>query len=193
MTRIDLADADDLDPDQRDLIETLSTAEGLPEEYRHLLEDPERNVYRAIARRPSILEPFRTFGRRIWADCGLSARERELAILAVGREFDAEYEWHQHVRIALREGIEPDEIRALSARNDDPFSDEERALLGYVRAYVNHEVDDETFEDFVDAYDEPTAVGVGLLVGVYVTISMFGDALQLETEEPFVGWDLESL
>jgi alkylhydroperoxidase family enzyme len=193
MARIDLADATDLTPDRRDLIETLSTTEGLPEEYHHLIEEPERNVYRAVARQPSLLEPFRNFGRAVWENCGLSARERELAILAVGREFDADYEWHQHVRIALREGVEPAEIRALSARNDEPFSPAERHLLAFVRGYVANEADDETVAAFVDAYDEPTAVGLGLLCGLYVTISLFGGALGLETEEPFVGWGLENL
>lgn len=193
MARIDLADAEDLPPDRRDLLETLSTTEGLPVEYHHLIEAPERNVYRAIGRRPSLIEPFRDFGRAVWSNCGLSPREREIAILAVSREYDAEYEWHQHVRIALREGVEPEEIRALSARIDEPFSLAEQTLLTYVRAYVSHSVDDESFEAFVDIYDESTAVGLGLLAGIYVTISMLASALELETEEQFVGWGLEHL
>lgn len=193
MARIDLADAGDLPEDRRHLVETLSTTEGLPEEYHHLIEDPERNVYRAIARRPPLLEPFRAFGRAVWEHCGLSARERELAILAVGAELRAEYEFHQHVRIALREGIDPEEIRAVVAGEDDRFDVDERVLLSYVRRYVTREVDDTVCGALAAAYDEPTVVGTSLLAGVYAMVGLLGDALALETEEPFVGWDLEGL
>lgn len=193
MARISLADADDLPTDQRDLIKTLSTTEGLPEEYHHLIEEPERNVYRTIARRPPILEPFREFGRAVWEHCGLTPRERELAILALGAEMRADYEFHQHVRIALREGLTPEEILAVVAGEDEAFGQSEQVLLGYVRAYVNRSVDDAACAALAEAYDEPTVVGVSLLAGIYTMIGLLGDALDLETEEPFVGWDLERL
>lgn len=193
MARIDLAAAEDLPADQRELIETLSTTEGLPEAYHHLIEEPERNVYRAIARQPAVLEPFREFGRAVWEHCGLTPRERELAILAVGAELRADYEFHQHVRIALREGIEPEEIRAVVAGDDDAFGADEQVLVTYVRAYVKRDVDDATCAALADAYDEPTVVGVSLLAGIYAMIGLFGDGLALETEEPFVGWDLARL
>jgi len=193
MARISLADAADLPEDQRDLIETLSTVEGLPEEYHHLIEEPERNVYRTVARQPGILEPFRDFGSAVWEHCGLSPRERELAILAVGAEMRADYEFHQHVRIALREGIEPEEIRAVVERDDGRFDEPEQAILAYARAYVNREMDDATCAAMVEAFDEPTVVGASLLAGVYTMIGLLGDALDLKTEEPFVGWDLERL
>lgn len=193
MARIDLADAEDLPPANRDLIKTLSTTEGLPEEYHHLIDEPERNVYRIVARRPAILAPFRDFGRGVWEHCGLSPRERELAILAVAAETRADYEFHQHVRIALREGIEPDEIRAVVDGDDVQFLADEQALLGYVRTYVACEVDGAVCAAFANAYDEPTVVGTSLLAGIYVMIGLLSDALALETEEPFVGWDLKEL
>lgn len=193
MARISLADAADLPEDQRDLIKTLSTVEGLSEQYHHLIEEPERNVYRTVARQPRILEPFRTFGSAVWEHCGLSPRQRELAILAVGAEMRADYEFHQHVRIALREGIEPAEIQAVVDGDDERFDETEQAILAYTRAYVNREVDDATCTALVEAFDEPTVVGTSLLAGIYTMIGLLGDALALETEEPFVGWELERL
>lgn len=193
MARIELADPDDLDPEHRRLIASLSAKDGLPEEYHHLIEIPERNVYRAIARTPSILEPFRTFGRKVWEECGVDVRRRELAILTVAAELKADYEWHQHVRVGLKSGLTPEEIRAIGAGDFDAFSTEDRVLVRHVQLYVRREMDDDTFETFVDTYGEPTTVGIGLLVGIYVTVALFGGALELETEEPFVGWDLAGL
>lgn len=193
MSRIDLADREDLDPEYHDLLAALSAKDGLPEEYHHLIENPERNIYRAIARRQPLLEPFRAFVEAVWEHCGVDERKRELAILTVAREFDADYEWHQHVRVALKEGLSPEEISALGSRNTDAFLDRDRALVQYVRAYVNQDVDDETFLTFVEEYGESTVVGVGILSGIYVTVALFGDALELETQEPFVGWQLSGL
>lgn len=193
MARIDLAEAADRPEADRDLLRTMSTTEGLPEEYHHLIEEPERNIYRTIGRVPPVLRPFREYGQALWEHCGLTARERELVILTVGAELRADYEFHQHVRIALREGIPPDEIRAVVDGETSPFSDDERALMGYTRAFVNHEVDDATAAALAAAHDEPTIVGTSLLAGLYVVIGLLGDAVALETEEPFVGWALEGL
>lgn len=193
MSRIDLADRADLDPADHDLLATLSATEGLPEEYHHLIAEPERNIYRAIARQQPLLEPFRAFGGAVWDHCGLDERRRELAILTVARAFNVGYEWHQHVRVALKAGLSPDEISAIGSRDADAFSDRDRALVEYVRAYVAQDMDDETFLTFVEEYGESTVVGVSILSGLYVVVALFGDALQLEPEEPFVGWQLSGL
>lgn len=193
MARIALADCEEVDPEQHDLLATLSATEGLPEEYHHLIEQPERNIYRAIGRTPSLLRPFRAFGRAVWEYCGLDDRCRELAILTVARAYDADYEWHQHVRVALKAGLSPETIAAVGARDFEAFSNRDRVLVAFVRSYVNGEMDDETFSRFVDTYSEPTAVGLGLLSGLYVVVALFGDAFELEPEEPFVGWDLSRL
>ena len=193
MARIELASCEDLPEGDRHLLESLSAKEGLPREYHHLIDDPQRDVYRAIGRNPPLLEPFRTFGRTVWNRCGVGPRRRELAILTVAREFDAEYEWHQHVRIGLKEGLAPGEIHAIGAGEFESFSGDDRVLVRYVRSYVSGDVDDETIAAFVDTYDEAAVVGIGLLAGVYVTVALLADALQLETEEPFVGWDLSNL
>jgi len=192
MARIRLANPDDLPEADRDLLETLS-ARDLPDEYDHLLSDPVRDVYRLFGRSPSVLRAFRTLGRTAWADCGVDARGRELVILTVARERDSAYQWHQHVRVGLSEGLTPEELRALSARDLDGFDADERTLMAYVQAVVRDEADAELVAEFVDAYDEPTLVGVGTLVGVYVTIDLLESAVVLATEEPFVGWDLEHL
>ncbi|MFC7156991.1 carboxymuconolactone decarboxylase family protein [Halomarina halobia] len=193
MARIELADRSDLPPESRDLVASLSAKEGLPEPYRHLIQDSTRNVYRALALSPPLLEAFRTFGRTVWADCGLSPRRREITILTVGRALDAAYEWHQHVRIGLQEGLTSEEIAAIGAGADDPFDAADRTLIAYTRAHVLGNVDDDALDAFIDSFDESSLIGVSLLAGIYTTIAQLGDALALETEEPFVGWDLTGL
>ena len=45
----------------------------------------------------------------------LPPRLRELAILRVAHRTDSEYEWGQHVKIGLREGLTEDEIAGVRA------------------------------------------------------------------------------
>lgn len=195
MARIELRTEDDIPPEYRgrSLLGTLSDPEDLPPEYRHLLQERDRAVYRALAHNPPILEDFREFGRTVWAECGLDARTREIAILTAGRALDAAYEWHQHVRVALQSGVTRPEIEAIAEETDAEFAPDEQALIVFTRAFVLDSVDDAIFAAFVDAYDERTAVGVAILASIYLVVARFADAFGLEPEEPFVGWNLEGL
>lgn len=195
MANIGLIDENELPTEYQgeDLLVTLSSAEDLPSEYQHLLGDPSRTVYRALAHRPAILDSFRALGRTAWASCGLTARQREIAILTTGRALNARYEWHQHVRVGLMNGLTPAEIRAIADKDDTRFDPSEQAVIAFVRAFVHRRVNDEILGAFIDEFDEATAVGVTVLVGIYLFIAHFEDAFGLTTEEPFVGWDLDGL
>lgn len=193
MVRIDLADPADFPDDQRDSLESLSPKAGLPAEYHHLIESPVRNIYRTVGRSPPLLLAFREFGRTVWAECGLEARERELVILATGRALDAAYEWHQHVRVGLSEGLTPEEIAAVGADDRAFFEGRDRALVEFAVGFATGTLDVPTLSVFVDYFDERTAVGTGVLVGLYSVIGLVESGFDLGTEEPFVGWGLDGL
>ena len=193
MVRIDLANPEDLPEDRRESLESLSPREGLPEEYHHLIESPVRNIYRTLGRSPPLLVAFREFGRTVWDECGLEPRQRELVILATGRALDAAYEWHQHVRVGLSEGLSPEEIAAVGADEREAFEGRDRALVEFAAGFATGSLDVPTLEVFVDYFDERTAVGTGVLVGLYSVIGLVESGFDLGTEEPFVGWGLDGL
>ena len=193
MARIDLADPEDFPEDQRGSLASLSPKEGLPEEYHHLIESPVRNIYRTVGRSPSLLFAFREFGRTVWSECGLEPRQREIVILTVGRTLDAAYEWHQHVRVGLSEGLAPEEIAAIGSDDRGAFEGRDRALVEFAAGFATGELDVPTLEVFVDYFDEPTAVGTGVLIGLYAIIGLIESGFDLGTEEPFVGWGLDGL
>jgi len=193
MARIGLADPADFPEDQRDSLVSLSPKEGLPEEYHHLIESPVRNIYRTVGRSPPLLVAFREFGRTVWSECGLSPREREIVILTVGRALDAAYEWHQHVRVGLSEGLAPEEIAAIADDDRGAFEGRDRALVEFAAGFATGSLGVPTLEVFVDYFDEPTAVGTGVLIGLYAIIGLIESGFDLGTEEPFVGWGLDGL
>ncbi len=176
-----------------DLLETSMDDEALPERYRGRFSTGARHVHRAIANNPAMLRGFRDSNSTVWQESGLSSRERELAILASARASDSRYEWHQHVRHGLSVGLTPEEIRAVARGEDEAFPEEEAALVAYAAAVSGGTVDDETFERFADRYGRETVVGTTMLVGSYAGLARALDAMGVEPEEAFVGWELEDL
>lgn len=191
MARISLVDHDDLDPEQRDLLEVLSDPENVPEAYRHLLSSTTRNVFRTIGHHPSVLSQFRELGGTLWDEIGLTTRQRELLILGVARALRSEYVWHQHVRIALANEFTEDEVRAISRSRLGEFEAEEATLVRYATAFARGQVTDDVHEEARRVFAEDMLVGIGMSVSFYLTIIRMMDAFAVETEEPFVGWNLE--
>jgi len=175
------------------LLKTSMDPEDLPGVYRETFSTGTRHVHRAIGNNPEALRAFRESIRGFWGASGLTDRERELTILAAARASDARYEWHQHVRHALSVGLTPEEIRAVGRREYDGFPEAEAALLEYVAGTAAGAVNDATFERFAERFDRETVVGTTVLVGSYAGLARALDAMAVEPEEAFVGWELEGL
>jgi len=170
--------------------------EDLPEEERHLLassDDADRpaNVFRAMANNPAVLDSFRKFYGIMWQEAGLSPRERELVILTVARTADSTYEWHQHVRIGRGAGLDDEEIEAVGAGDLAAFTEREALAMRYARAVVADEVDDDLHATAAAMFDDVTLVGLAMLASGYFGLSRALAALDVDIEEPFVGWALD--
>jgi alkylhydroperoxidase family enzyme len=166
----------------------------LPEEYRYLLDEDvmgELNLFRAMGNNPEVFQSYVRYGSTLWTDAGLEQADVERCILAIARTLDARYEWHQHVPIARDAGVPDDEILAIADGDLDGFDDRHRALLEYVQAVAEGDVDDATHEALAAHVDDETVVGATLLAGQYLATARFLDALDVPLEDSFVGWDLE--
>src|SRR5215469_1130293 len=95
----------------------LSDAE-LNDEQREALKDfgpgPILNIFRTLVRAPKALTRFNAWGGYVLSRRNdLPAREREIVILRIGFLCKSGYEWTQHHRIGLREGLTEDEIARI--------------------------------------------------------------------------------
>ncbi|PON10511.1 hypothetical protein C2W62_49675, partial [Candidatus Entotheonella serta] len=72
------------------------------------------NVLDTLVRHPDLLRRWMPFFVHVLHKSSLSARDREILILRVGRLFGAEYEWSQHVPFGERAGLSRDEIRGIA-------------------------------------------------------------------------------
>jgi len=165
----------------------------LPEEYQYLLDEDalgERNIFTTMGNNPAILKSYMLYGSTVWDECGLSAQDRELAILAVARALDSRYEWEQHVDIGHEVGVSPEAMRAIGSGDLSSFDPETRAVLAYVQAVATDDVTDEIHEQVRDHFDDETVTGICMLATHYVATARFLSSLSVPLEQSaFVGWE----
>lgn len=193
MARISYVDRDEIPADKRELLDTLSDTDDDETDRSHSLEGGTLNVYRTMGRNVDLLEGFRSYGSLVWQESGLSPHEREIVILATAYHAGTAYEWHQHVRVALDEGLDPKQILAIAREELERLDPAHAALAEYAERFVDGDVDDATHEQLRQHYDEETILGIGMLAGCYLGLARLLQALAVDLESEFVGWGLENL
>ena len=128
-----------------------------------------------------------------WGASGLDARTREIVILRCAFRKESFYEWHQHVRIAREAGLSDADINAVrSWRESDAFSADERTLLAYVDALADGPpVPDDVFQAVASSRSRAHLIGVSFLITLYFQLAAIMATFELQTEVPFVGWELK--
>lgn len=149
-----------------------------------------RNIYRLFGHHPAFLESHREHLSLMWETFDFDPRERELALMAGASEMRSEYEWQHHVPVALDEGLTVAELRAISAGEFDVFDADEALLLEYATRFVRRDVDDDLHGRMAERYDDADLMALSTLLGFYVFLGFTLDALDVDLEDPFVGWDL---
>lgn len=149
---------------------------------------PVLNIQRAFMTNPGI--ELNAFG--VWRSSGLEPRAREIVILRCAYLKQSTYEWHQHVRIARDAGLADETINAVRNWQDATlFSEDERSLLGYVdELAASPRPSDASFAAVSRNRSTAEVFGVTFLITLYFQLAHVMAALDLETEDAFVGWEL---
>src|ERR1700689_5306098 len=88
------------------------------------------NIFTTLVRHPRLYKRWSSFGGFLLYGGDLPARDRELLILRTAWNCRAEYEWGQHVRIAVGAGVSADEVSRVIDGPDAPgWSTSDAALL----------------------------------------------------------------
>ena len=149
---------------------------------------PPLNVFRMVAHAESAFRPWLRFGGALLQSAALDARLRELAILWVARLTPgAEYEWVQHVPIALAVGCTPDQVDALAA--DDPtaacFAQDERLVLRFTGEVVADSTPaDATWAATSARFSPRELIELLLTIGQYMMLARVMATTQIDIDEP---------
>ena len=154
-------------------------------EVREALDNlPPLNIFRTLAHAQSAFRPFLRFGGAVLGRMELDPAVRELAILAVAKEAEAEYEWIQHVAIAEAVGVTPEQIEALEHDRLDSFDGPSRAAIELATAVVRGpRVDDDLFARVRGHFDDRRIVELLLAIGDYLMLARVMTVLEVDLDE----------
>jgi len=174
------------------LIEKEQASDKIREVYQKVEDNGARviNLFKALANSPTtILLNVIRLGNAVIGRTELSPKLRELTILRVAKISGSQYEWQQHVAIALEVGASHGQLDAISDwRNSSEFNDEERAVLQYVDEVAQKvQVSDKTFNALKKFLNDQTIVELTVTIGYYGMLARVRVPLQVEVDENYIG------
>ena len=152
------------------------------------------NIFTTLARHPQLLKRWLVFANHILSKSSLPAREREIAILRMGWNCRAEYEWGHHLAIGKQTGLDDDDIRRISEGPDaaglDPF---EAVLLRAVdELNADTFLSNNTWQALSARYNPQQMLDFIFTAGQYKLVSMVLNSLGVQLEEGFEGFSDET-
>jgi alkylhydroperoxidase family enzyme len=174
MARVPYLTQDDLDPDDRVLL------------------DRPANIFRALVNSPNGARAFARHGSYLLGRSKLDPRLRELAIIQVGYVTKSAYEYSHHIEIGRQVGLSDDDIRAIAeetAARESGLSALECAVLRAARDLTSDiALADETFAVLESGLERADLIDVFLTIAFYNGVVRTLAALQIDVEEQYLGY-----
>ena len=174
MSRVRLNETADVQQDHRWIFERMEQRQG-----------GVLNIFRALSHSPEALRRFMKLGSYFLEEGKLDPALRELAILRVGHECRAPYEFSQHIAFGRRAGLTDAQIRGVGDANGALFDARQLAVLAYAGELTRDaDVADATYDAVSAFMTEEELVELTLLVGYYNLVSRALNALRVEIDTP---------
>jgi alkylhydroperoxidase family enzyme len=142
------------------------------------------NVFTTLGRHPRLFRAWLRYSAQLMPLGRLPRRDTELVILRVAWQCRSAYEWRQHVLLALRVGLTPDEIAGVPA--DAPsgaLSERQRTLLAVCdEMLARRALSDATWNAVRASLGDREAIELCLLVGHYQGLASTIGALGIQIE-----------
>ena len=127
------------------------------------------NIFRVLGRHPSLFRAWLRYSAKLMPRGTLPRRDAELVILRVAWRTGAAYEWHQHVLLGARAGLDAGEIeRAASPDVATGWNPRQEMLVRATdELLASSRLSDDTWAAVERELDEKGAVELCMLVGQY--------------------------
>ena len=177
MTRLRNPTPKELDADQRALYDEIAGGPRSAGPQLFELVDREGRLngpFGIMLHSPSIGSALQAVGTAVRYRSVLSARVRELAILAVGAHWNSDFELYAHVPLARHAGLTEAEVAGVVGGSDVHLADPaERVVLRVDRALLQtSDLTDEEYAAARDVIGEQGLVELTTLVGYYATLAL---------------------
>ena len=171
MARLPYIDADQLPPEQRDLLKRPI------------------NLTRLLVNSPGMAKAFHGIGGYIRNKSSLDSRLRELAILQVGWMEKSEYEFTHHVKIGKEFGVTDEDIQGLFLETEgkpsklDPLT--KTVLKGAREMVRNIGMSDETFAEIKKHLSNEHMTDLVLTIAFYCAVVRVLATMKIDNEPQY--------
>ena len=149
------------------------------------------NVIGTMARHWEASKKFQVWAYHVMGDTStLVPRERELLILRIGWQCQAEYEWGQHVIFGKEAGLTDEEIARIKAGPEadgwDPF--DATLLRAADELHADAFISDATWAALSERYTTQQLMDVVFTVGQYNMVSMALNSFGVQLDDGVAGF-----
>lgn len=148
------------------------------------------HIARTIGQNPPLLKAWGGFATYILGpELSITPRERELAILRVGWNHQASYEWSHHVAIAQGLGMADEDMLAIQEGPGSAHWSERDALILQAAddLWQHREISAGTWAGLKQFYSDQQMLDLLFTLGQYTMVSMVLNSTKVELEEGFEG------
>ncbi len=131
---------------------------------------------------PRLARGFFQYNRTILFGGKLNERQRELVILRVAHRQRSEYEWGQHVKLALDAGVTRSEIQAVATGNSAFNGVDLLMLQATDELLVGGRIEPTTWDRLAADLSTKQLMELVFCVGGYMTLGMAFESFGLEPE-----------
>lgn len=148
------------------------------------------NVSATLARNKPLNRAFGPFAQAVLFEGGLSRRNVELAVLRMGWNCQAIYEFGQHTLFGQDAGLSMEEIYAVTRPlNQHPWTEEERTVLQVVdELYADDCVGEATWNAAAAMFDDAEMLHLVMAAGCYRVVSGVLNSCGVQLDEGVPGW-----
>jgi alkylhydroperoxidase family enzyme len=144
------------------------------------------SIFTTLGRHPRLFRAWLRYSAHLMPFGQLPRRDTELVILRVAWRCRSPYEWQQHVPIALRAGLTPDEVAGVADPSSPAvaFTERQRALLAVSdELLARRALSDATWSAVQASLRDREAIELCLLIGHYQGLASTIGALGIQVEQ----------
>jgi alkylhydroperoxidase family enzyme len=144
------------------------------------------NIFTTLGRHPRLFRAWLYYSAHLMPFGRLPRRDTELVILRVAWQCGSAYEWRQHVPLALRIGVSPEQIEEIAGSDSTGhLSERQGALLAVADDLLERRAMSEpTWEKAGGTLSEREVIELCLLIGHYQGLASAIGGLAIEPEIP---------
>ncbi len=170
MPRLAPLTPDQLTDDQRDLYDRIN---GRDAGSRLAPDGSLIGPFDAFLRNPNTGHKMLDLGAAMRFKSTLPRPAIEVAILCVGRKWEAEFEWYAHVKLAREVGVAEHVIQSILDQDVPDFDDDIQAAVYHATQEIltNRQLSNRAYATLKELVGEEGLLDLFTLVGYYMTIS----------------------